>query len=77
MNIFRKQVDAVTVVLDVLAPVDFRFGGFNPCPNRVRMSVFLCFRFIETHDGRSDKSVRAVVLAARDPLLNKPFNFRR
>jgi hypothetical protein len=41
------------------------------------MSVFLCFRFIETHDGRSDKSVRAVVLAARDPLLNKPFNFRR
>ena len=69
-------MDGVSVVLDVLAPVDFRFGGFDSRPNLVLMRVFLCVFFDEPPYSLYHKSVRAVVLAALDAFPNKLLHVR-
>jgi hypothetical protein len=56
VNILRKFVDVAGVVLDVLAPVDFRFGGFNPRPNLALMRIFLDVVFNQAPYGRSDRA---------------------
>jgi len=68
VNILGKSVDVAGVVLNILAPIDFRFGAFNPHPSLVSMRVFLVFFFNEAPYSLSDKRVRAVVVAALNPL---------
>ena len=76
MNIFRKFVYGVSVVFDILAPVDFRFGGFHPYASLVPMGIFLFFFFNKAPYGLADESVCAIVLAPLDPLPNQPLHFR-
>lgn len=71
MNVFGEPVDGVCVVLNTLALVDFRFGSFDPRLNRPSMTIFFFVLFNEAPDGCSDKSVRAVELAAFDLLVDK------
>ena len=73
MNIARKFADGVFVVLNILTPVDFRLCGFDPRANLVAMPIFLFFFLNEALHSLSDQSIRTVVLAAGDLLLNQLF----